>query len=88
MPFESNHPYHVKRGAVHGLISQAKVICQEQKEFNNEIENVRHDLMLSEYPQEFVDSIMKPSRSNRPSPNTVHQGTVIFPHVKGMSENF
>jgi hypothetical protein len=39
------------------------VICLDQKDFNKEIENIRHDLMLNEYPQEFADSIMKPSRA-------------------------
>jgi hypothetical protein len=35
--------------------------------FKNEIKNVRYDLMLSEYPKEFVDSVMKISARNRPS---------------------
>jgi hypothetical protein len=37
--------------------------------------------MLYEYPQEFVDSIMKLSRSNRPSSDTIYHGTVI-PYVR------
>jgi hypothetical protein len=40
--------------------------------------------MLNEYPQEFVDSTMKPLRSNCPS-DTIYQGTVIIPYVKGIS---
>jgi hypothetical protein len=64
-------------------------MCQDQKNFNNEIKNLRHDLMPHEYPQEFVGSIMKPSRSNRPSSDsTTYQGTVIIPYVKGISEKF
>jgi hypothetical protein len=53
----------------HGHISvnRAKVTSQDRKGFNNEIKNIRHDLMLSEYPEEFVEFVMKPSRSNRPS---------------------
>jgi hypothetical protein len=43
-----------------------------QKDFNNEIKNIRHDLMLNEYPKEYVDSVMKPSARNRPSPDTVY----------------
>jgi hypothetical protein len=70
------------------LIRQAKFIYQDQKDFNIEIKNIRHDLMLNEYPQEFVDSIMKPSRSNRPSSDIIHQGTVIIPYVKSISEKF
>jgi hypothetical protein len=86
--FKSNHPHHVKSGRVHGLISQAKVICQDHKDFNNKINNIRHNLLLNEYPQEFVDSSMKPSRSNCPSSDTIYQGTVIIPQVKGISEKF
>jgi hypothetical protein len=33
---------------------------QNQKDFNNEINTIRHDLMFSEYPKELVDSVMKP----------------------------
>jgi hypothetical protein len=58
--FKSNHPHHVKREVVHGLVNRGKVICQNQKDFNNEIQTIRHDLMLNEYPKESVDSIMKP----------------------------
>jgi hypothetical protein len=86
--FKSNHARHVRRGVVHSLISRAKVLCQNHKSFNNEIKHIRHDLMLKECPQEFVDSVMKPWRSNRPSSDTVDQGTVIIPHVKCTSEQF
>jgi hypothetical protein len=59
--FKSNHPHHVKRGVVHSLISRAKVICQDQKDLDNEIKYIRHDQMLNEYPQEFINSIMRNS---------------------------
>jgi hypothetical protein len=86
--FKSNHPHHVKRGVVHNLVNQAKIICQNQKDFSIEIKTIRHDLMLSEYPEEFVDSIIKTSTRNRPSPDTVYQGTVVIPYVKGIPEKF
>jgi hypothetical protein len=86
--FKCNHPHHVKRGVVHSLVKLAKVICQNQKDFSDEIKNIRHDLMLGEYPKEFVDSVMKPSEKNRPSSATVYQGTVVIPYVKGTSEKF
>jgi hypothetical protein len=63
-------------------------LCQDQKDSNSEIKNITHDLVLNEYPQEFVHSITKPSRSNHPSSETIHQGTVIIPHIKGISEKF
>jgi hypothetical protein len=86
--FKSNQPHHVKSGVDHSLISQAKVICQDQKDFNKEVKNIRRDLMLDEYPQVFVYSIMKPSRINRPSSDAEYQVTVIIPHVKGICEKF
>jgi hypothetical protein len=42
--------------------------------------------MLDECPQEFVGSVLKPSRSSRPSSDTIYQGTVTIPYVKGVSE--
>jgi hypothetical protein len=44
--------------------------------------------MLSEYPKEFVDSVMKPSARNRPSTDTVYQGTVVIPYVRDISKKF
>jgi hypothetical protein len=84
--FKSNDPRHMKRGVVHSLIGRGKIICQEQ-DFIMEIKNIRQDLTLNEYPQEFVNSIMKPVRSSRPS-ETIYQGTVIIPYVKGISKKF
>jgi hypothetical protein len=68
------------------LISQVKVIWQDQKNFDKEI-NIRYDVMPSAYPQEFITSILKPSRSSHHSSEKPYQGTVI-PYVKGISEKF
>jgi hypothetical protein len=70
------------------LVNRAKVICQNQKDFNNEIKNIRHDLMLNEYPKKFVDSVMKQLPRNRPSSDTIFQDTVVIPYAKGTSEKF
>jgi hypothetical protein len=64
-----------------------KVLCQDQKDFNNKIKNIRHDLMFNEYPKEFGDSVMKPLRRNRPSSDTIFQGTVIIPYHCGRCYN-
>jgi hypothetical protein len=47
---KSYNPRQVKRRVIHSLSSRAKVICQDQKNFSNEINNIGHDLMLNEYP--------------------------------------
>jgi hypothetical protein len=44
--------------------------------------------MLNEYPQDFLDAIMTPSTSNRPSSDKIYRHTVIIPYVKGISEQF
>jgi hypothetical protein len=48
----------------------------------------QQNLLLNEYPKEFVDSAMKPSARNPPSSDTIYQGDVTIPHVKGTSEKF
>jgi hypothetical protein len=48
--FKTNHPHHVIRGVIHSLVSRAKATCQDQKDFKREIKNIKHDLMLNEYP--------------------------------------
>jgi hypothetical protein len=61
--------------------------CQDQ-DFNNEIKNIRYDLILNEYPQKFVDSIIKSSISNHPSSDIIYQGMFIIPYVQCISEKF
>jgi hypothetical protein len=44
--------------------------------------------MLNEYTQKFVDSVMKPATSSRPSSGKIYYDTVIIPYVKVISEKF
>jgi hypothetical protein len=85
---KSNHPHHVKRGVVCSLVNRAKVICQNHNDFNNEIKNIRHDLMLNEYPKELFDSVIKPSERNGPSSDKIHQDTVVILYIKATSEKY
>jgi hypothetical protein len=48
---------------------------------------MRHDVILVIYSQTFLFSTMNPPRCNCPS-NTLYQGIVIIPYVKGISEKF
>jgi hypothetical protein len=47
--------------------------------------NIRHDLILTEYPQEFVESIKTPARSNYASSDIIYQGAVIISYVNAVS---
>jgi hypothetical protein len=69
-------------------VNRAKVVCRDQKYFNNEIKNTSHDVVLREYPKTFVDFVMKSLRSYRPSSDTLYKGTVIILYVKDISEKF
>jgi hypothetical protein len=60
--------------------------CQDYKDFNMEINNVRYYLMLNKYPQEFIDSIMKCSKSSHPYSDKIYQGTIIISYIKVISE--
>jgi uncharacterized protein (UPF0335 family) len=86
--FKSDHPQHVKRGVVRSLIDRAEVICQNQKDFNREVEVIKHDLTLNGYPHSFIDSVMKSRNNSNPSTDKVPHSTVVIPYVKGISEKF
>jgi hypothetical protein len=51
-------------------------------------ESVLDYMMLHEYPQEFITSILKPSRSRHHSSETIYQGTIFITRVNGISEKF
>jgi hypothetical protein len=44
--------------------------------------------MLNEYLKESTDFVMKPSGSNHPSSDTIYQGTLIIPYIKGIYKIF
>jgi hypothetical protein len=48
---QMKHPHQVKRGTVHTFVNRAKVVSQDRQDFNREIKNIKHDLILHKYPQ-------------------------------------
>jgi hypothetical protein len=62
------------------------IVDQDQKDFNKEIKNVKHDRILYEYPQESVDSIIKPARSNGPSSDIIYLDIIIIPNGESIFE--
>jgi hypothetical protein len=61
---------------------------QGRKNFNKEIKNTKHDLVLNEYPQEFTDSIMKPGRRDGASLDRLYHSTILIPYIKVISKKF
>jgi hypothetical protein len=45
--FKFNHTHHLEIGVIDSLISRVKAICQDQKDFNNEIKNIRHEFLMN-----------------------------------------
>jgi hypothetical protein len=54
----------------------------------NEISNLRRDLQLNGYPQDFIGSVIYSFGSSHPNEEEKPLGCVYIPHVKGDSEKF
>jgi hypothetical protein len=80
--FKPAHLYHVIG------VEPSKVTLQDQKDFNNEIRNIRRDLLLNKYPKVFVHSITKPSTKTRFSSVKIFEGTFIISCIEATSEKF
>jgi hypothetical protein len=85
--FKAGHPKHVKGSIFLYLVHRVKAICQEQSDFNREIMNVTHYIILNGYPQCFIDITIKTRRNNSSSDET-SLGTVVIPYTRGISEEF
>jgi hypothetical protein len=85
LSFNSNHPYHVKRGLVQGLHNRVPTVCQEQDLFD-EISSLRRDLQLSSCPQGFTDSVINSNGSSRRNKEGKPMGSVYIPCMKAVSE--
>jgi hypothetical protein len=59
----------------------------DQRDIIHENKNVRHDFILKEYAQEFVDSIIKPSTSKCPSSGTTKQTRSLSHKLKAPLRN-
>jgi hypothetical protein len=78
----------VKRGIVQSLHRRASIICQEQEDILKEISNLRSDLQLRGYPDQFTDSVLTSRRNSRPEEEKKPLGSVIIPYMKGISEKY
>jgi hypothetical protein len=44
----------VERGVIHSLISRTKAMYHDGKDFNREIQNIKHYPIFNEHPQELI----------------------------------
>jgi hypothetical protein len=86
--FKSNHKPHVKRGLIQSLYNRASTTSKEGHNLFNEISNLRCDLQLNCYPQNFIDSVINSKGSSRLNKEEKPLGSVYIPYVKGFSEKF
>jgi hypothetical protein len=48
----------VKRGINGTLCNRATILCEEKQDIMEEIDNLRQDLLLSDYPLHFISSTL------------------------------
>jgi hypothetical protein len=85
--FNSNHPLHVYREVVHGLINTARTICLE-KQCSDEVMKSRKNMAPNGHPQ-YSNDYRKKTRYQEPSSNRwANRSTVVVPYVKRTSRKF
>jgi hypothetical protein len=88
LKFNSNHLPHVKRGLIQSLHNRASTIFQERQDLAKESGNLRSDLQLNGYLQDFIDSVINSKGSSRLNEEQKSLGSVYIPYVNGVSEKF
>jgi hypothetical protein len=79
----------VKQGVVQSSYNRALINCQDRKDFETEVQNIKHDLWKNGYPKHFVGTtINKLGKKNYPITQSNEACTVVIPYVKGISEKF
>jgi hypothetical protein len=72
------------------LYNRAATICQDWQDRLQEIDNLKWDLLLNGYPQQFINLALKNSNeiSHPKKEDKKPLGFVFIPYVKGVSEKF
>jgi hypothetical protein len=86
--FKSKHPPHVKRDLLQSLHNRASAICRERQDLFNEISNLRSDLQLNRYPQDFIDSVINSKGSSRPNEGETVSSLCVYPMCEGCFGKF
>jgi hypothetical protein len=66
MKINVNVNVNVIRGIIQSLQSRASIICQDQQDLLNKIDNFRCNLQLSSNPQWFTNSVLYSKDSRNP----------------------
>jgi hypothetical protein len=69
---------HDTGASIRGLVWPTQpVICQDYKNFGQEIKNIKHGMMLNEHPQHFTEFIIISGRNSRQTSDTTPNDTSI-----------
>ncbi|GFG28310.1 hypothetical protein Cfor_11325 [Coptotermes formosanus] len=89
--FDSNHPFHVKRGVIQSLVNRVNLLCPNEQDHKIEMEISWKDWLSNAYPADLVQSIMyrKPINVNEDKQsNREPLSMVSTPYSRGVSEKF
>ena len=84
LPFESHHPFHVKRGVVRCLVKRAEEISSDGRVLKKEMKHLRTVLTENGYPSGLVKPTHKKTSQEEEEKQPLT--TAVFPYSQGLSE--
>ena len=84
LPFESHHPFHVKRGVVRCLVKRAGEISSDGRVLKKEMKHLRTVLTENGYPSGLVKPTHKKSTQEEEEKQPLT--TAVIPYSQGLSE--
>ena len=85
LPYESHHPFHVKRGVVRCLVKRAEEISSDDGVLKQEMKHLRTVLSENGYPT----GLVKPTQKKNKDPEEDEEKpltTAVIPYSQGLSE--
>ena len=91
LPYESHHPYHVKRGVIRSLVGRAVEISSVDSLLKKEMRHLRTVLAENGYPSNLVGPSyskcnQKASQVDDDDEEEKPVATAIIPYTQGLSE--
>jgi hypothetical protein len=78
----------MKIGLIQSLYNRTSTIPKKRCNLFNEISNLRCELQLNGYPQDFIDSVINSRSSSHLNKEEKPLGSAYIPYVKDFSEKF
>ncbi len=83
LQFDSYNPMAHKKAVVRTLVDRAKKLSNNDEMYNKEMNHIKESLSKNGYPAKLIRTCEHP----RPGESgAIHQGKVVLPYIKGVSE--